>query len=52
MDIRVIIDTSKGEPDMIPLDAIVNEIRKIEIPREVLQAIVVALQDRLKHYVW
>jgi len=47
MDIRVVIDASNGMPDTVPVDAIVNEIRKVEIPREVLQAIVNAIPDHL-----
>jgi hypothetical protein len=45
MDIKVVIESYVGENDVIPLDTIVDVIQKSEIPRNMLQAVVDALQD-------
>jgi len=47
MDIRIVIEASDGEHDVIPLDTIVDVIQRSEIPRNVLQAVVDAIQDHL-----
>jgi hypothetical protein len=47
MDIRIVIEASDGEHDVIPLDTVVDLIQRSEIPRNVLQAVVDAVQDHL-----